>query len=164
MAVLAFVALHGLSLVVAKGVLLIAVCGLLISVAACCGAPAPGLTGLSSCSMWLYGAGSGVEVHGLVRPSHVGSSPSHRAHLCPCIGRLIPILVLPEKFSLYSLLNSQLFSYFFLFCILSYMRYSCTDACVFEIYLFCSIGLFFWALYIVDSFLIFCFIIDLTMN
>ena len=83
---------------------------------------------------------------GLFAPEHVGSSPSPEHTCVPCIGRQIPILVPPEKFSLYSLSSNQLFSFFlfFFFCILSYMRYSCTDDCVFEIHLFCSIGLFFW--------------------
>ena len=48
----AFVALHGLSLVVARRAPLCVMCGLLILGASCCGAQVPGLAGFSSCGRW----------------------------------------------------------------------------------------------------------------
>ena len=80
---------------------------------------------------------------GLLAPQHVGSSRSHRAHLCPLRRQADSYPCAAREVLLIFSLEQSIFP-FFIFCILSYMRYSCTDDCVFEIYLFCSTGLFFW--------------------
>ena len=114
LAVLAFVALHGLSLVVAKGVLLIAVCRLLLSVAACCGALAPGLAGLSSCSMWLSGLAQELRCMGLFAP-HMWDLPpvTERTSVPALAGRFLSLCY--QRSSPYILSWTVNFFFFFAF-------------------------------------------------
>ena len=139
----AFVALHGLSLVVARRAPLCVMCGLLISGASCCGAQVPGLAGFSSCGRWaLWCWLRGRRAWACLLLSMWDLPPVQSTPVSPALaGRFLSLC--HQRSSPY-ILSRTINCFLFFFCILSYMRYSCTDDCVFEIYLFCSIGPFFW--------------------
>ena len=139
----AFVALHGLSLVVARRAPLCVMCGLLILGASCCGAQVPGLAGFSSCGRWaLWCWLRGRRAWACLLLSMWDLPPVQSTPVSPALaGRFLSLC--RQRSSPY-ILSRTINCFLFFFCILSYMRYSCTDDCVFEIYLFCSIGPFFW--------------------
>ena len=116
----------------------------------------------------LYGAGWEVDVHGLVCSWACGIFPQSRAHLCPlhwqadsypCAAREVLLI-----FSLEQSIVFFLSFFFFVFCHIWDIHVQMT---VFLRYIY-SVPLVYFsgimALFIVDSFLIFCFIIDLAMN
>ena len=147
------------------GLLFAVVCGLLISGASGCGAQVLGLAVFSSCgrrALWRWLRGWGAWVCLLLS---MWDLPAVTEHTCvPCVGRQIPILVPPGKFSLYSLLSNQFFLFLFsAFCHIWGIHVQMT---VFLRYIY-SVPLVFFsgiiALFIVDSFK-FCFILDLAMN